>query len=292
MWIDDAYTLELRGLTYWGRHGVWPAERQRGQPFRVDVTLVYEAGELEDTLERAVDYGAAERVVAAVVEGAPVQLLETLADRIARTLLDAFPALSRVDVAVHKPQAPLAGIFDDVVARRSVRRVVRAYLGLGANLGDRAANLRSGVRYLQSREELRIAAVSPLYETEPQDVLDQPAFLNAVLAVDTIAAPTQLLAICKQAEAAAGRLPGIRRGPRPLDVDILLYGQRTLVSPQLVIPHPRLEQRAFALRPLLDLAPEATLPDGRSLRSLLTAAADQAVRWVAGPEWAAGGDKP
>jgi len=282
---DAIYTIELRGLTYRGRHGVFPAEREQGQAFRVDLRLAYEPGSLEDDLDRAVDYGRVERLVAGHLEGEPVNLLETLADRVAAALLDAFPLLLHVEVTIHKPEAPLAGVFDDVAVTRRRRRVVRASLGLGANLGDREAQLRSAVRALGSEPGVRIAGVSPLYETAPVGVEDQPPFLNAVLTVDTTLFPSELLAACKRAEGAAGRVPGVRWGPRPLDVDILLYGDLSLRGDDLEIPHPRLAERAFVLRPLLDLRPDAALPDGRPLASLAAATADQQVWRVAGPEW-------
>jgi len=284
---DDVYTIELRGLTYRGRHGVFPEERRRGQAFRVDLRLVYEPGTLGDDLARAVDYARVERLAAAHLEGEPVNLLETLADRLAAALLEEFPPLLRVEVAVHKPEAPLEGTFDDVVVTRTRRRVVTAYLGLGSNLGDRRALLRQALRRLGSGPGLRLAAVSPLYETAPVGLEDQPPFLNAVAAVETTLFPSRLLVACKQAEAAAGRMPGVRWGPRPLDVDILLYGDLTLRSAHLEIPHPRLTERAFALRPLLDLAPDAALPGGQPLAPLLEGLRDQELRRVAGPEWAA-----
>lgn len=284
---DQIYTIELRGLTYRGRHGVFPEERRLGQAFRVDLRLVYEPGTIDDDLDRAIDYGSVERLVASHVEGEPVNLLETLADRLASALLDAFPLLLRVDVTVHKPEAPLAGTFDDVVVTRTRRRVVRACLGLGSNLGDRRAQLRAAIRRLGSEPGVRLAGVSPLYETAPVGLEEQPAFLNAVLVVDTTLFPSELLGACKRAEAAAGRVPGVRWGPRPLDVDILLYGDLSLRGPDLEIPHPRLVERAFVLRPLLDLLPDAALPGGRLLAPLAEATADQEVRQVAGPEWAA-----
>ncbi|HEX6988782.1 MAG TPA: 2-amino-4-hydroxy-6-hydroxymethyldihydropteridine diphosphokinase, partial [Bacillota bacterium] len=186
-----------------------------------------------------------------------------------------------------KPEAPLAGRFEDVAVTRVRRRRVRAYLGIGANLGDRRGQLREAVRRLASEPGIHLMGVSPLYETAPIGLLDQPAFFNAVLAVDTTLFPSALLATCKRVEAAAGRLPGVRWGPRPLDVDILLYGDLGLAGPDLEIPHPRLAERAFAMRPLLDLAPDAALPGGRPLAPLAAAVAAQEIRRIAGPEWAA-----
>lgn len=285
--MDNAvYTLELRGLSYHGFHGVFAHERLHGQAFLVDVSLTYQPGDLSDSLEKALDYGKAERVVAAVVEGPPAALLETVADNITAALFKEFPNLLAVEVAIHKPRAPLAGAFRDVVVRRQARRVVRAYLGLGSNLGDRRRNLRESVRLLGAEPGIRVMAVSPLYETAPMHVVDQPAFLNAAVAIDTDLFPGTLLDACKRIEAAIGRVPGTRWGPRIIDIDILLYGPLQLTTGRLQIPHPRLDQRAFALRPLHDLDPEAVFPSGETVAGALARCSDQNIRQVEGPEWA------
>ena len=130
-----------------------------------------------------------------------------------------------------------------------------AYLGLGTNLGDRRANLREAANLLASGPGLRVMRCSRVYETEPWGVADQPAFLNCVLEAAVTLSPEDLLARCKEVEATLGRQPGIRWGPRLIDVDILLYGDRTVNLPHLEIPHPRLHLRAFALIPLAELAP-------------------------------------
>ena len=134
----------------------------------------------------------------------------------------------------------------------------RAYLGLGSNLGDRAANLQFGLDGLAARAG-RVVAISPVYETEPVGGPPQPDYLNAVVAVETGLTPRQLLGVAKALEAEAGRPPPDperRWGPRPLDVDVLMVGDERVAEPDLVVPHPRIHQRAFVLAPLADVAPE------------------------------------
>lgn len=134
----------------------------------------------------------------------------------------------------------------------------RAFLGLGSNLGDRAAHLQFGVDGLAARAG-RVAAISPVYETEPVGGPEQPDYLNAVVAVDTSLSPRELLGVAKALEAEAGREPpdpGNRWGPRPLDIDVLMVGDERVDEPDLVVPHPRIHQRAFVLAPLADVAPE------------------------------------
>ena len=135
---------------------------------------------------------------------------------------------------------------------------VQAYLGLGSNVGDRAANLQFGLDGLAARAG-RVVSVSPVYETEPVGGPPQDDYLNAVVAVETELSPRELLAVAKALEAEAGREPpdpGRRWGPRPLDIDVLMIGNERVDEPDLVVPHPRIHQRAFVLAPLADIAPD------------------------------------
>ncbi len=144
------------------------------------------------------------------------------------------------------------------------------YLGLGSNVGDRAAHLRAAIEMLDQRG-VEVEAVSSGYETEPVgEVLDQPDFLNAAIRIRTELAPEELLDVCKEIEAERGRaLDAPRHSPRPLDVDLLLLGDLELTSARLTLPHPEVTSRRFVLAPLLELDPDLTLPDGTLLSAVL-----------------------
>jgi len=158
---------------------------------------------------------------------------------------------------------------------------VRGYLGLGSNEGDRLAALRTARDELE-RRGVTVVAASSVYETAPQgELLDQPDFLNACLAVETELEPEPLLEACKEVERALGRVPGgPRHGPRPIDVDVLLLGDVVHRSERLTLPHREVVSRRFVLEPLLELDPRLELPDGSGLASRLAAVADQPVRLV------------
>lgn len=135
------------------------------------------------------------------------------------------------------------------------------YLALGSNLGDRRANLAAGVAHLAP--QVAVEQVSSLYETEPAYLLDQPRYLNAVLRGRTALGPHALLALLKQIERELGRTAGVRFGPRVVDLDLLLYGEQTVASETLTVPHPRMHERPFVLVPLAEIAP-GLLPPGWS----------------------------
>ena len=154
-----------------------------------------------------------------------------------------------------------------------------AYLGLGTNLKDRKANLGKVLDLLSAESGVRLLRCSRIYETEPWGVADQPAFLNSVVEVATSLAPERLLDVCKDVENRMGRRPGIRWGPRLIDVDILLYGNLVVQLPHLEIPHPRLHLRAFALVPLAELAATSVHPVlGKTVEEL--AGAVEGSQWV------------
>src|SRR5512146_1662517 len=143
---------------------------------------------------------------------------------------------------------------------------MRAYVGVGANLGDREATIREAVRLLGDD----VVAVSRLRETEPWGYADQPPFLNGAILLETGLEPRALLDRLLAVERELGRSrDGPRYGPRTIDLDLLLYGDSVVDEPGLTVPHPRLHERAFALEPLLDLDPELEIPGRGRVWALL-----------------------
>jgi 2-amino-4-hydroxy-6-hydroxymethyldihydropteridine diphosphokinase len=133
------------------------------------------------------------------------------------------------------------------------------YLSLGSNLGDRTANLKAAIAALPSAN-FRVQKVSSFYETEPVDYLDQPWFLNCVVEGETNSQPIDLLRALRAIESQLGSKKAFAKGPRRLDIDILLFGDLSLDAPELQVPHPRMLERKFVLAPLAEIAPQLRLP--------------------------------
>jgi 2-amino-4-hydroxy-6-hydroxymethyldihydropteridine diphosphokinase len=155
---------------------------------------------------------------------------------------------------------------------------VRAAVALGSNLGDRRGHLDASVEELAALGE--VVAVSSLYETAPIGGPPQDGYLNAVALIDTELAAADLLEALLAIEAAHGRVRMEPMGPRTLDLDLVLYDDAAIDEPALIVPHPRMTERRFVLEPLLEVWPDATLPDGTPLAPLLASVADQQVHRV------------
>jgi 2-amino-4-hydroxy-6-hydroxymethyldihydropteridine diphosphokinase len=162
--------------------------------------------------------------------------------------------------------------------------MMRAAVGLGSNLGDRRAHLQKAFQGL--RELGKVVAMSSLYETEPLGGPEQGPYLNAVVLLDTELTPSELLEGLLGLERATGRERRERWGPRTLDLDILLYGEEELDQPGLTVPHPALADRRFVVEPLLEVWPEARMPDGQPIADFWTDLLHQQTEIVEGPAWA------
>jgi 2-amino-4-hydroxy-6-hydroxymethyldihydropteridine diphosphokinase len=148
--------------------------------------------------------------------------------------------------------------------------LAQAYVGLGANLGPREVTLLRAVDLLGAESGIEVLAVSRLRETEPVGDIEQPAYLNGAVALETTLAPRELLEVLLRIERELGRVrDGTRWGPRTIDLDLLVYGSEQVDEPGLRVPHPRLHERRFALDPLADLDPELAIPGRGTVSELL-----------------------
>jgi len=135
-----------------------------------------------------------------------------------------------------------------------------AFISIGSNIGERSRHLKNAVRALHLQEGIVVLSVSSIYETAPVGFTDQSDFFNIVIEVSTTLSPHQLLGVCQKIEHDLGRIRTLRWGPRIVDLDILLYNSDNITTDNLIVPHPRMHERAFVLIPLLEISPEAADP--------------------------------
>jgi len=157
---------------------------------------------------------------------------------------------------------------------------VRAFIGLGANLGEPEAQVRRAIAALGTFPRSRLLAASSLYRSAPVGVGEQPDFINAVAEVETALGARALLEELLTAEARFGRERPTPGAPRTLDLDLLLYGDQVIAAPGLVVPHPRMHERAFVLMPLAEIAPDVSIPRKGSVKALLAACLGQKIQKI------------
>jgi len=270
--------IHLQGMRFFGHHGVFTEEKEQGQLFIVDLTAGLPLAQPDtDQLAATVDYARIYATVRRIVEERRFDLLETLAACLVEELLFEFP-LSWIRIEVKKPQVALGGAMEyaAVVDERAAGGLNAdyswrwAYLGLGSNLGDRQANLWQALGRMACHPLIRINRVSSLYQTTPWGgPPGQELFLNAVIGISTRLEPLQLLTFTQEVERDLGRRRQERWGPRPIDIDILLYQGTKIQTEELVIPHPRMWERDFVMVPLTEIAPDLTFAEGRTAEKII-----------------------
>ena len=251
----------IEKIRVYGHHGCLEEEKKYGQYFLISLELPLKSGYYgsHDDLSCTVNYADICTLIETIVRDDRFNLLESLAEKIALTLLTDFPGLESAAVTVKKPDAPLPVTFDSVgVTVRRARHT--AFLSLGSNLGDREGNINEGIKRIGADPCCVIKKSSRIIETEPWGVTDQPMFLNCALEIETLLEPMELLELLKKTERDIGRKEGFKWGPRIFDADILLYDLLVFRAEDLQIPHPCMHRRKFVLEPLAEIAPLALHP--------------------------------
>lgn len=261
--------ITITGIEFFAYHGVLQSEKEIGQRFIVDCDAYIDTTCSNDDIENTVNYAALTGEIVFFSTRNRFDLLESLADNLAKQLLIKHPGIAKLDITVHKPNAPIAQIFSDVSVSAS-RGWTTCYLALGSNLGDRAVNLDFACKAMSECDEIELIAKSDYIDTKPYGVTDQPDFLNGAAKIKTVFTPTELLAFCKEIEKAAGRTETRPWGERTLDIDILMYGDEVIFTDNLKIPHPEMHIRDFVLKPLTQIEPYLVHPiKGENVTELL-----------------------
>lgn len=294
--------VRIEGVRACGTHGVLDSEHVSPQPFVVDVAMLVDVSfsAARDDLSATVNYAEVAQQVTDVITGEHVDLVETLAVRIADVVLG-HEVVEQVEVKVHKPHAPVGLPFSDVSVTVSRSDVRTAVVALGANLGSAGRTLALAVEALRGLPRTSVRAVSSVVETDPVGGPQQPVYVNAVAVLRTTLRPRTLLRALHEIEAEHGRVREVHWGARTLDLDLVQYGRPecevgdvdvVVDEPDLVLPHPRAHERGFVLAPWVSADPGACLRVGSQVRLVRELLADMGLDEVGlpegvrpGPEW-------
>lgn len=248
--------ITIKKLEIFANHGVYPEENVLGQKFVISAVLytsTRKAG-VTDDLAHSVNYGEVSHFIREFVTKHTWKLLESVVEQLAQAILLKYTLVERVDLEVEKPWAPV-GLPLDTVSVAISRGWHTAYIALGSNMGDKKGYLDMAVRCLDERADCQVRKVSDYLVTAPYGGVEQDDFLNGALELRTMLEPEELLEALHEIEQEANRVREIHWGPRTLDLDILLYDDLVLDTPDLHIPHVEMHKRDFVLIPLAQIAP-------------------------------------
>lgn len=256
--MDKIY---IRDLEFIGYHGVFEEEKKLGQKFYVSLELITnlrDAG-LNDDILKTTHYGEVAKTVEKVFFSKKYDLIETLAEDIAREILLNFNFISKLKLEIKKPWAPV-GIPLDNVAVEINRKWTEAYISLGSNMGNKKENLEKAISELSQVKDTFVTKKSEIIETEPFGYKEQDDFLNACVGIKTLLPARELLKELLAIEKRMGRERKIKWGPRIIDLDIIFYGKEVIEEDDLIVPHPYMEYREFVLKPLEEIIPNFVHP--------------------------------
>ncbi|WP_101772218.1 2-amino-4-hydroxy-6-hydroxymethyldihydropteridine diphosphokinase [Peptostreptococcus faecalis] len=247
-------TINIKGIEFYGYHGVLDSEKKLGQMFSIDCVIGLDTSISGDDINNTVNYGDVSLKIVEFCKNNAFDLLEALVNNLSKYLLKTYPLIEELTVTVHKPHAPIATKFDDV-SLTVTRKWITCYLAIGSNLGDKTENLDLVSKEINADEYISEISKSSYIETAPYGVEDQPNFLNGAIKVRTLYTPYELLRFCKSIEKKAKREKTRHWGERTLDVDILMHGNEIIFEDDLKIPHPEMHLRDFVLEPLYEIEP-------------------------------------
>lgn len=242
-------------------HGVNPEEKTNAQRFLISAEIFSDFSRacVSDNVEDTISYSAVCKLIKAYVKDNCFNLLEKLADSLAREILRSFDSVEKLIVTVKKPDAPMKGIFD-YVGVRIERGWHKVYIALGSNIGDREAYLDAAALSLKKDGNIKNFVESDRMKTKPYGGVADAEFLNGAAEFLTLYSPIQLLNVLNGIEAENNRKREARWGNRTLDLDILFYDDEIINSKSLTIPHADMQNRDFVLKPLSELCPNYIHP--------------------------------
>ena len=246
----------IRELELFGFHGVFEEEKRLGQKFILSLELdldLKSAGGTGD-LTKSVHYGELCEKIDQEFIRESFELIETVALNLADFILDEYKIIMGVKVFLKKPWAPVRKHLDTVEIMIERRRH-KAYIGLGSNIGDKEKYLNEAINKISSEKNIKIGKQSSFITTKPWGYLDQEDFLNAVIEIETILEPEELMELLLKIEKELDRERTIKWGPRTIDLDIIMYDDLIASNEKVILPHPRMHEREFVLKSLNEIAP-------------------------------------
>lgn len=256
--MDKIYIRDFEVYAY---HGVNPQEKDIGQKFLISVELSLDLSKaaITDDISATVNYAELCNGIENIFKEKKYNLIETTAEIIADYILMNYSKVEKVKVLIKKPWAPI-GKPIDFAAVEIERSWHTAYIGIGSNMGDKEKNIKDALASIEQSTRNKLTNISGYYITKPVGYLQQDDFLNCAIEIKTLLKPSELIRFLMDVERNLKRERIIRWGPRTIDLDILLYDDIISSDPDVIIPHPRMHERYFVLKPLSDIAPYVIHP--------------------------------
>ena len=256
--MDKMY---IKDLEIYAHHGVFQEEKTLGQRFLISLELflsLRQAG-ITDDITKTVHYGELCHLVEKEFKKENYDLIEKATEKLAEVILLKYDLVQRVKVRIKKPWAPIGKPLK-YAAVEIDRCWHTGYIGIGGNMGDKEKNVKMSLQLISNSYHTKITKASKFYETKPVGYLDQEDFLNCAIEVKTLLNPLELVRFLLSIEKELKRERVIIWGPRTVDLDVLLYDNVISTVDEIILPHPRMQERMFVLEPLCDIAPYVTHP--------------------------------
>ena len=252
--------LRIKDLEVYAYHGVFPAEKELGQRFVLDLWVDYEMTRAARTgdLDASIHYGILAEQLTEWMQAEKIDLIETVAFQLVQKIFESYAFVEKVRLELKRPWAPvpLPLATCSVTIEREKKR---AFIGVGTNMGDKQLQLETALEKIKDRG-IHLLQTSTRIETEPWGGVEQDTFLNQVAEVETWMTPEDLLETLLAIEKEMGRVREVKWGPRVIDLDLLYMEDTICYSPSLILPHPYVAERAFVLESLNEIAPHFVDP--------------------------------
>jgi len=248
--------IRIKDLQIYGYHGVNVQEKEMGQMFLISTDVFFDmrkAG-LNDNINETVNYAQLCLDIEKEFNKKKHDLIETAAERLAESILEKYDVVEKITIEIKKPWAPI-GKSLNYASVRIERGWHTVYIAVGSNMGDKENNIISAIDIIRNSYGCSVTKVSKLYETKPVGFVDQDDFLNGAFEIKTMLTPVELMNRLLSIEKELKRERTIKWGPRTIDLDIVFYDSLITWDEKIILPHPRMHERLFVLKPLCDIAP-------------------------------------